>query len=155
VLDAGLCYDGIRKGGDAVRRVVCHECGKRYDYNVDDFCPKCGAYTQPAGATRIDSSGAVVRVDGIDETYHRESFVHEELHTENRKRRGTVLEQGRAGKAAPGPRPQTIIRQTLPGRDGVPAGPGKPASKKRGMNPVGWIILLIILLNFLRALADL
>ena len=138
-----------------VRRVVCHECGKRYDYNVDDFCPKCGAYTQPAGATRIDSSGAVVRVDGIDETYHRESFLHEELHKENRKRKGTVLEQRNEGKATPGARPQTIIRQTLPGWDGMPAGSAKPTSKKQGMNPVGWIILLIVILNFLRALTGL
>jgi len=135
-----------------VRRVVCHECGKRYDYNVDDFCPKCGAFTQPARTIRIDSNGAVVRVDGINETYHRESFLHEELHAENRKRRGTVLEQGSAGKSVPGARPQTIIRQTLPGRDGRPAGSAKPASKKQGMTPVGWIILLIIVLNFLRAL---
>lgn len=30
--------------------VKCRSCGKRYDYEKDDFCPKCGAYN-PAGGS--------------------------------------------------------------------------------------------------------
>lgn len=33
-----------------MRRVVCKDCGKHYDYDRDDFCPKCGSYNPPAGA---------------------------------------------------------------------------------------------------------
>lgn len=31
-----------------MRKVDCHECGKRYDYDDDGFCPRCGAFNQPA-----------------------------------------------------------------------------------------------------------
>ena len=27
-----------------MRRIVCDECGKPYDYDRDEFCPKCGAF---------------------------------------------------------------------------------------------------------------
>ena len=30
-----------------MRKVCCEECGKKYDYDVDDFCPRCGAYNPP------------------------------------------------------------------------------------------------------------
>jgi len=30
-----------------MRRVRCYECGKSYDYDEEDFCPKCGAFNQP------------------------------------------------------------------------------------------------------------
>ena len=75
-----------------MRKVKCYECGKRYDFDVDDFCPKCGAFTQPPRSTRIGVDGAVVRVDGINEKYHSNSFVHTELHKENRDRKGSLLE---------------------------------------------------------------
>lgn len=75
-----------------MRRVKCHECGKRYNFDVDDFCPNCGAFTQPHRTSRIGADGSVIRVDGINESYHQESFVHAELHEENRERRGTPLE---------------------------------------------------------------
>ena len=29
-----------------MRKVRCYECGKTYDYDTDDFCPKCGAFNQ-------------------------------------------------------------------------------------------------------------
>lgn len=76
-----------------MRTVRCHDCGKRYNFDKDDFCPRCGAFTQPPHKTRIGMDGRVVRVDGINERNHQGSFVHEELHSENRKRKGTALEQ--------------------------------------------------------------
>ena len=62
-----------------MRKVRCYECGKTYDYDTDDFCPKCGAFNQPPKSTTIDANGAVIRVDGINERGHAGSFVHEEL----------------------------------------------------------------------------
>ena len=48
-----------------MRKMRCYECGKTYDYDIDDFCPKCGAFNQPPKSTTIDANGAVIRVDGI------------------------------------------------------------------------------------------
>ena len=31
------------KGEISMRMVHCEDCGKRYDYDVDGFCPRCGA----------------------------------------------------------------------------------------------------------------
>lgn len=30
-----------------MKRIICASCGKRYDYDQDETCPKCGAYNQP------------------------------------------------------------------------------------------------------------
>lgn len=35
------------KGEISMRMVHCEDCGKRYDYDVDGFCPRCGAFNQP------------------------------------------------------------------------------------------------------------
>ena len=64
-------------------RLVCSECKKSYDYDVDDFCPRCGAYNQPPKTT----STAAVRRDGINEQGHKGSFVHKEVHKEKAQRR--------------------------------------------------------------------
>ena len=40
--------------------IVCENCGKRYDDQKDDFCPKCGAYNQPQHRWREDAQGNVV-----------------------------------------------------------------------------------------------
>ena len=53
-----------------MRKVRCYECGKTYDYDTDDFCPKCGAFNQPPKSTTIDANGAVIRV----ELYEAESL---------------------------------------------------------------------------------
>lgn len=38
-------------------RVTCKDCGRGYDYEKDDFCPKCGSYNPPPnlGATKLES----------------------------------------------------------------------------------------------------
>lgn len=94
-----------------MRRVRCGECGKVYDFDADDFCPKCGAFNQPRRQTQVSANGSVVqapeepiRREGINERNHAGSFVHREFHQENRQRRGTGLERGRAhttGKSLP------------------------------------------------------
>ena len=30
-----------------MRKIQCHECGRTYDFDAEDFCPGCGAFTQP------------------------------------------------------------------------------------------------------------
>ena len=69
-----------------MRKVTCGECGKRYDFDADDFCPRCGAFNRPATAAR--------RSEGISEANHHDSFLHKELHEENRERRGSELAHG-------------------------------------------------------------
>lgn len=69
-----------------MRRIVCDECGKPYDYDRDEFCPKCGAFNQPVKTWTTDSQGNVRRVDGVNEANHTGSFVHSEVHKEKRVR---------------------------------------------------------------------
>jgi hypothetical protein len=69
-----------------MRKVRCYECGKQYDYDEDGFCPRCGAFNLPA------DDGGTVREGGLNERNHANSFVHAELHQEDRKRRNTPLE---------------------------------------------------------------
>ena len=35
-------------------KVRCYECKKTYDYDLNDFCPRCGAYTPPKKHLRSD-----------------------------------------------------------------------------------------------------
>jgi hypothetical protein len=110
--------------------VKCHECGKSYDYHVDDFCPRCGAFTQPPKDLQVGADGSVVRVDGLNEQHHRGSFVHRELHTEERQRRGTVLEGEQTAR----------VRQVRPSA-------GRDPQKRRRRSPLSvifWIILAVI-----------
>ena len=97
-----------------MRKVRCYECGKTYDYDTDDFCPKCGAFNQPPKSTTIDANGAVIRVDGINERGHAGSFVHEELHEENRERKRMGLSRVPAGRRLR--RPSRLCREPHPGR---------------------------------------
>lgn len=121
-----------------MRRVQCHECGKRYNYDTDDFCPRCGAFTQPSKTLDIGADGTVIRVEGINEENHRDSFVHAELHAENRKRRGTDLEAEEMLRR----RSRTVPHQ--------PAGQSRQkAGKKNPVALVFWIIFAVIAFNIL------
>lgn len=39
-----------------MRSIRCADCGKKYDYDVDDFCPRCGSFNPPpgSGVTRLE-----------------------------------------------------------------------------------------------------
>ena len=121
-----------------MRRVQCRECGERYNYDVDDFCPRCGAFTQPSKTLDIGADGTVIRVEGINEENHRDSFVHAELHEENRERRDTKLEADEVSRR----RAQTVSRQTV-------RQSRKEAGKKNPVALVFWIIFAVIALNIL------
>jgi len=114
-------------------RITCEECGKRYLYEEDDFCPRCGAYNQPR-----KSSGAVLRVDGVSESNHEGSFTHREIHREKRQRRILQLD-----------RPETPVRQKTIAQPLAGAGP----QRKKENTTIGAVVIavvwVIIILQFL------
>ena len=126
-----------------MRRVQCYECGKRYDFDVDDFCPRCGAFNPPGRSSRIDADGNVVRLDGLNEVNHRESFVHAELHEENKERRASGLSRG--------------VKRS---QEKAAARPVRTGQKRKQTTPnsmgsiIKWIILAIIGLNILNGLVS-
>lgn len=85
-----------------MRRIVCDECGKWYDYDRDEFCPKCGAFNQPVKTWTTDAQGNVRRVDGVNEANHAGSFVHSEVHREKRIRQAKGMDWD-GGKKMPSP----------------------------------------------------
>ena len=118
-----------------MRRVRCYECGKMYDFDTDDFCPRCGAFNQPPKSTAIDANGSVIRVEGINEKNHAGSFVHEELHEENRERRRMGLSKSVRQTAAK-PRQSWQSQSSAKGKTGK-------------TNWVFWLVAVIIGLNIL------
>ena len=84
-----------------MRHITCDDCGKRYDYDRDEFCPKCGAFNQPVKIWTTDSQGNVRRVDGVNEQNHAGSFVHREVHREKRVRQARGMDWEGAGRNAP------------------------------------------------------
>ena len=117
-----------------MRRVRCYECGKMYDFDTDDFCPRCGAFNQPPKSTAIDANGSVIRVEGINEKNHAGSFVHEELHEENRERRRMGLSKSARQAAKP--------RQSWQSQSSAKGKTGKT-------NWVFWLVAVIVGLNIL------
>lgn len=75
-----------------MRRIVCDECRKMYDYDRDEFCPRCGAFNQPVKTWTTDAQGNVRRVDGVNEANHAGSFVHSEVHREKRVRQAKGMD---------------------------------------------------------------
>ena len=52
-----------------MRKVTCASCGRPYDYDSDDFCPKCGSYNPPpdrAGARPAQAPTARVSAASKD-----------------------------------------------------------------------------------------
>jgi len=127
-----------------MRHVTCHECNRRYDFDKDDFCPRCGAFTPPPKKWDVDARGNVVRVDGVNENNHAGSFVHREVHKEKVARRVKGLDRDE--------RPATSRKAAYLGsrQRGGPSGTAK--RKKTGF---GLIFLLFwMLLNMLFRIID-
>ena len=131
-----------------MQKVRCYDCGRGYDYDEDSFCPNCGAFNQPLRSLRIGADGSVVRVDGLNEANHANSFVHQELHEEKRERRRVGLDKGVQ-------RIQRTAARTAPARP-VPSAPVSSRTGRRSQqhksNPltiVVWIIIMIMIINIL------
>ena len=147
-----------------MRRVKCEDCGKVYDFDVDDFCPRCGAFAFPKG-DRIGADGTVIRVEGISESNHKGSFLHEEYHAENRHRKATGLDRG-----ADRSRGLHWAPTQSSGKKGLSWAPGpsspnapRPASQARKSadtpeaeikKVIGWLVGIIVLLSFLFQFLD-
>ena len=124
-----------------MRKVKCYECGKTYDYDEDGFCPNCGAFNQPGHSAAIAADGSVIRVDGLNERNHKGSFVHRELHEENRERKAKGLSKETR---------RPLIKSTIPQNNT----PKRERKTKKG-NPIVWIVLALIAFNVLANLLGL
>lgn len=125
-----------------MRKVTCYECGKSYDFNEDAFCPRCGAFNQPPKSATINVNGEVERLDGLSEVSHAHSFVHQELHRENLQRRSAGLEQGSRPSRA-----ENFSRRP----------DAKNRAEQKQARPAGfitWVVILIVIINFLIKLAS-
>lgn len=108
-----------------MKRITCEDCKRTYDYDKDEFCPRCGAYNRPDNTWGVDAKGNVIRVDGVNERDHAGSFVHRELHHEKdvRKRAGMDWQPPKAAQRPQAARPQPVFRDTpQPERRGTPPG---------------------------------
>ena len=133
-----------------MRRVRCYDCGKSYNYDEDCFCPNCGAFNQPQRSMRIGADGSVVRVDGINEANHTDSFVHRELHEEKRERRRIGLDKGvqriqRSSAAKVSPARSTTLAANLQDR----ARNQRKQQSSSSFGVVVGVIILIVLFNLL------
>lgn len=141
-----------------MRMIVCEECQKRYDYDRDDFCPRCGAFNQPVKTWGVDAKGNVIRVDGVNEQNHAGSFAHKEVHTEKNQRRSSGLDwRGAAGgrtstvvAAPPRPAARPSTAGKRPGSGGTKA--RQSALVKGIVTAVAVIILINIILTILTML---
>ena len=117
-----------------MRKVCCEECGKKYDYDVDDFCPRCGAYNPPK---RQESA---LRRDGLGEDNHAGSFLHSELHAEDKARRRAGLERPAKKKAAP-----VRMAEPLAGA-GQEKKARKPRSEQEGKQILAVVVVILVFL---------
>lgn len=138
-----------------MRRIVCEDCKKRYDYDKEEFCPRCGAFNQPVKTWGMDSQGNVVRVDGVNERNHAGSFAHREVHKEKTIRRVAGMDQ--SGRRPPQPRqPVQPSRQAQASRP-APRPPQSPQWIKpmqKGEFPERlktalWLLAIILLFNLI------
>ncbi len=126
-------------------RLVCEECKKIYDYEKDDFCPRCGAYNQPGKRWGVDAQGHPVRVDGVNEVNHKGSFAHREVHQEKAKRRALGLDHPkRAPRQSQRPPAQRV------------QGPSSKERQKKGQTAgiIAVVVWIIIILQILRVFLE-
>ena len=136
-----------------MRRIVCEECRKRYDYDKDEFCPKCGAFNQPVRTWGMDAQGNVVRVHGVNEQNHAGSFVHSEVHKEKRVRQAKGMDQRK--RSAPKPAaPRVTVQRQAPPRQAARPGP-REKSASGFPRALFWIIAAIIFMNLILPLLGL
>ena len=145
-----------------MRRVKCEDCGKVYDFDTDDFCPRCGAFTFPKG-DRIGSDGSVVRAEEIRESNRKDSFLHAEYCSENRRRkaagldRGADRSQGSQWASAPGGAKTAKVSDPLPTAAKSASRARKAVSATEGQELrkiIGWLVGIVVLVNFLLQLLD-
>ncbi|HIR84222.1 MAG TPA: hypothetical protein IAA56_02670 [Candidatus Galloscillospira excrementavium] len=85
-----------------MRRVTCKDCRYVYDYDKDDFCPRCGSYNPPGdtGSTRLEQE-LLSRFGDARRNQTRAREQQAERAAEGRRhlrRRGTYASGGPAGR---------------------------------------------------------
>lgn len=111
-----------------MRKIRCEDCGKTYDYDVDAFCPNCGAFNQPLRDART------VRVQEETERSEKDSEGWQDSLKEKFRQQST------AGSGT---------RQSLKGFVDRKQKNGKPAAAAISAL-IFWITLIIFLLNLFR-----
>ena len=129
-----------------MRQIVCEECKKRYDYDREEFCPRCGAFNQPFKTWTTDSQGNVRRVDGVNEQNHAGSFVHREVHKEKQVRQAVGMDQ----KAKP-----AVQRPPQPVRPAAQRPAKQTGNMSAGVKALLWIVAAIFIINFVLPLLSL
>ena len=85
-----------------MRMVRCEDFGKRYDYDVDGFCPRCGAFNQPV---RVRSGGSAAAAGTPAAQQKRTGALQRELGENLRqveKAMGRLLKEQSRGRRLPG-----------------------------------------------------
>ena len=85
-----------------MRMVRCEDCGKRYDYDVDGFCPRCGAFNQPV---RVRSGGTAAAAETTAAQQKRTGTLQRELGGNLRQTgmgMGRLLKEQSRGRRLPG-----------------------------------------------------
>ena len=85
-----------------MRMVRCEDCGKRYDYDVDGFCPRCGAFNQPV---RVRSGGTAAAAGTTAAQQKRTGTLQRELGENLRQvemAMGRLLKEQSRGRRLPG-----------------------------------------------------
>ena len=138
-----------------MRKVTCKDCGRRYDYDVDDFCPKCGSYNPPddPGSTQLERE----LLSRFETGRSRQNAANPAPVRDSRPAGAAQEERGRRHSAriedCASCVPKTMVRPPLEG-----AGPMQYRRRpvQKGSNP-GKIILIVVgvlfLINFLLPLA--
>lgn len=145
-----------------MRRVKCEDCGRVYDFDTDDFCPRCGAFTFPKG-DRIGTDSSVVRVEEIRESNHKDSFLHAEYFVEKRRRRAAGLDRGADRSRdsqwapAPGGAKTAKVSGPLPTAAKSASRARKAAFATEGQELrkiIGWLVGIVILASFFLEFLD-
>ena len=145
-----------------MRRVKCEDCGRVYDFDTDDFCPRCGAFTFPKG-DRIGTDSSVVRVEEIRESNHKDSFLHAEYFVEKRRRKAAGLDRGADRSRdsqwapAPGGAKTAKVSGPLPTAAKSASRARKAAFATEGQELrkiIGWLVGIVILASFFLEFLD-
>ena len=67
--------------------IRCRSCGRIYDYNKQDMCPKCGAYNRPPRREWVDAGGDVHYAEQEKVCYEQKECHEEKVCYENQTRR--------------------------------------------------------------------
>ena len=119
-----------------MKRIVCEECKRAYDFERDDFCPRCGAFNPPVKTWGVDGQGNVVRVDGVNEENHGASFVHREVHREKAVRRALGMDWNKA---------KGVRRPAAPPRRQPPGSGAKGSGQNRALL---WVAVIVGFFSF-------